>query len=192
MRWESLFDDLEAQLEHERTAGEGAFSVDTERHRLAELSLADRLRALPPGTAARIRLLDGRTVHVLPQAFGSNWLSGELRPAARPARTVVIPIGAIAGVLLDPYDETHMIAAPPEAPSSLSRKLGIGVVLRDLCRRRATVQVSTAAGESTGTIDRVTGDHLDLAVHEPDSPRRSTAVRSIEMIPLAAVLLVTC
>jgi len=63
-------------------------------------------------------------------------------------------------------------------------------VLRDLARRRRTLQIVTPGGPIAGTIDRVGKDHLDLAVHPADGWRRSSAVARVEVLALAQVLLV--
>jgi hypothetical protein len=74
---------------------------------------------------------------------------------------------------------------------SLSARLGLAFVLRDLCRRRGAVDVSTASEERLhGTIDKVGRDHLDLAEHEAGVPRRSAAVGRIRILPFDGLLLV--
>ncbi|CAN5201946.1 hypothetical protein BH09ACT1_BH09ACT1_01770 [soil metagenome] len=72
-----------------------------------------------------------------------------------------------------------------------SARLGIGFVLRDLCRRRLPVDIGLAGGRYHGTIDRVGSDHLDLAEHELDSPRREAAVIHYRIVPLDRLVLVT-
>jgi hypothetical protein len=52
------------------------------------------------------------------------------------------------------------------------------------------VIVRTRTGSWTGTVDRVGRDHLDLAVHEPGSPRRSRSIEQIRVIVLAEVVVV--
>jgi len=46
MRWDSLFDDLESQLEQELGAEEGDLLAEEERLRLGRLTLRDRLVAM--------------------------------------------------------------------------------------------------------------------------------------------------
>jgi hypothetical protein len=45
-------------------------------------------------------------------------------------------------------------------------------------------------GDVTGTIDRVGRDHLDLAMHERDVPRRDRNVTGTRIILLDQVLLI--
>ena len=39
----------------------------------------------------------------------------------------------------------------------------------------------------SGTIDRAGADHLDLALHDIDEPRRSASVRGYRLVPFAAL-----
>ena len=63
-------------------------------------------------------------------------------------------------------------------------------MLRDLCRRRTPVHLTTDDGRVHGTLDRVARDHLDLALHEPGALRRDAEVRGIRIVPLERILLV--
>jgi hypothetical protein len=83
--------------------------------------------------------------------------------------------------------------------SALAARLTLPFVLRDLCRRRAAVDLRIASahgggepgtGSVHGTIDRVGRDHLDLAVHEAGRPRREASVRQYRVVPLDQLLLV--
>ena len=47
------------------------------------------------------------------------------------------------------------------------------------------MQVGTRA--VAGTIDRAGADHLDLALHDIDEPRRSATVRGYRLIPFTAL-----
>jgi hypothetical protein len=73
--------------------------------------------------------------------------------------------------------------------SSLAARLGLAFVLRDLCRRRTPVRVSTIAEQLHGTIDRVGRDHLDLAEHDPDVARRDIAVHTHRILPTAHLVM---
>ena len=99
----------------------------------------------------------------------------------------MLPLHAVAALL--PTAE-QVTADREQAPGGLTDRLGLPFVLRDLARRRRPVQLRLRSGGVTGTIDRVGRDHLDLAVHPLDEPRRSSAVRRIEVLALAEVLLV--
>jgi hypothetical protein len=98
-----------------------------------------------------------------------------------------VPLDAIAGLLPEAARLAGSLEAPPERPDALSRRLGLSFVLRDLCRRRCPVEVTTASRALHGTIDRVGRDHLDLAEHDPGEPRRPGAVRAVRILPFAGI-----
>ncbi|MDQ0895458.1 hypothetical protein [Agromyces ramosus] len=195
MRWDLLFGDLEAQLDQEQRDEERALAVEEERLRLGRVTLRDRLTAMMRADASgtstvRVELIGGRGVALRPLAFGRDWMSAELADAGRSGRQSIVPIAAIAAVLplrsqLDPSLEPV-----PESSARLAERIGLPFVLRDLCRRRAPVRITTLDGVAHGTIDRVARDHLDLALHEPGSPRREREVQGYRIIPLPRVLLV--
>ena len=196
MRWDNLFDDLESQLEQELGAEEVDLLAEEERLRLGRLTVRDRvvgMTRLGEGGPERLRLAlhDGSLITVAVGSVGRDWIAGELIGARR--GSCVIPLAAVAGVL--PTAEQLERSGGPEqaveAAVALSARLGLAFVLRDLCRRRAAVELSTASEERLhGTIDRVGRDHLDLAEHEAGVPRRAAAVDRIRILPLGELLLV--
>jgi len=195
MRWDDLFDDLESQLEQELGAEEGDLLAEEERLRLGRLTLRDRLIAMSrPGERAsepmKLVMRDGSVVTVAVGSVGRDWVVGELIGARR--GSAVVPLAAVAGLLPTPEQLARSVASEPaaEPPVSLPARLGLAFVLRDLCRRRAAVDLSTASGDRLhGTIDRVGRDHLDLAEHEPGVPRRAAAVGRIRILPFGELLL---
>ena len=72
--------------------------------------------------------------------------------------------------------------------ASLASRLGLPFVLRDLCRRRTALHITTARERVHGTIDRVARDHLDLAEHEPGVARRDVGGAAVRMLPLAQIV----
>ena len=201
MRWDELFDDLESQLESGISAEENDLHAEEERLRLGRLRLRDRLVALHEASAAsagyvvRVALVSGDLVDLRPAAFGRDWVSGELigDPSGRPRRypQVILPLAAVGALHLG-REQVRQSLTPLAASTapSLSDRLGLPFVLRDLCRRRTGVEVVLAAGTASGTIDRVGHDHFDLALHEPGSPRRESMVTGMRIVPLSQVLLV--
>lgn len=197
MRWSNLFDDLSGQLEHELTAEELDLRGEEERLRIARLSLRDRLIALgahagPASEAClRLELADGSPIAVSPQSFGRDWFSGVVTSGSGRSRSVIVPLGAIASVLLEPERIARSIRAHPDAEESrLSARLGLPFVLRDLSRRRVRVELVTSSGVIGGTVDRVGRDHLDIAEHGEDEPRRTRAVRTVRMLAVDQLLLI--
>ncbi|HEY0247562.1 MAG TPA: hypothetical protein VGC45_04790 [Gryllotalpicola sp.] len=205
MRFDQLFDDLEAQLEHQLAEREARRRTDAERLRIARLTLRDRLAALVAGGegTVRLRLADGAVVELAPAAVGRDWLAADLPDGGQ----CVVPLGAVAAVSLSAAQarassERMPDAGPAEAgPANagsvnsspagggLTAKIGIGVVLRDLARRRVPVDVCTRLESAPvhGTIDRVGADHLELAVHERGVPRRASSVVELRVLALAAI-----
>jgi hypothetical protein len=196
MRWDLLFDDLESQLDHEQREEERALAIESERLRLGRLSLRDRVTAMaratePGGALVRLELQGGRIVQVRPLSFGRDWLSAELRDAPAAGEQCIVPLGAVSAVLPGRSQLEASLEPLPESTARLAERIGLPFVLRDLCRRRAGVSVETADGTHHGTIDRVGRDHLDLALHEPGTPRREREVRGYRIIPFDRLVLVT-
>jgi hypothetical protein len=197
MRWDNLFDDLESQLEQELSAEEVDLQAEEERFRLARLGIRDRLRSLSAASAAEDRVLrlvlaDASTVSIVPATFGRDWLAGELLEESRRRPQCVVPLDAIDGVLLS-RDQVLLGldgSGGDESPSALSARLGLPFVLRDLCRRRQSVELRLRDGRMHGTIDRVGRDHLDLAAHEPGAAHRQESVASYRIVRLSQIVLV--
>jgi hypothetical protein len=187
MRWDSLFDDLESQLERERTAEELDIEAEEERLRLGRLSMRDRLFALtlaPGNRTIRIGLTGGIRLAVRPQSLGRDWLSAVLADG----RQCIVPLAAIATVSLGRAEVSASLAAMTQ--DTVSGRLGLPFVLRDLCRRRRQVELTTLDGVLVGTIDRVGRDHLDLAVHDAGTARRESDVRDVLMLPIGRIVIV--
>ncbi|WP_210480667.1 hypothetical protein [Naasia sp. SYSU D00948] len=191
MRWDSLFDDLEGQLEQELTAEGDELRAEEERLRIGRLALRDRICALlaaRPLDPLRLRLVTGEQLSVRALTVGRDWLSGETGEGGRSG--VIVPLTAVAALVLRPDVVALSLEPGQGVERALPARLGLPFVLRDLARRRVPVSIQLAAGSVEGTIDRVGRDTLDLAVHDLDLPRRSNAVRAVEVLALPAVLAV--
>jgi hypothetical protein len=101
------------------------------------------------------------------------------------AREVLVPLAAVLGVT--------GLGAATEAPGSegeVGRRLDLRWALRGLVRSRSGVTLVLRDGSAvTGTLDRVGADHVDLAEHAHGEARRSTEVRQVRLVPLAAITL---
>lgn len=196
MRWNNLFDDLEGQLEHELGAEEVDLRGEEERLRLGRLSMRDRLQSLHEASGAReyslrVALLDGSIVRLRPLSFGKDWMSADLLDESSRRAQVILPLEAIASIVLDRDQVAASLAARPgDGSRGLSARLGIAFLLRDLCRRRSPVDLVLLAGTLHGTIDRVGREHCDLAVHEPGTSRREIGVTQYRIVPFGQLLLV--
>ncbi|WP_173921939.1 hypothetical protein [Agromyces sp. Marseille-P2726] len=197
MRWDLLFDDLESQLDQEQRDEERALAIEEERLRLGRLTLRERLTAMArsgvddPGESIRLELRGGHTVDVRPLAFGRDWMSAAHVGSARRDAQVIVPLHAIAAILPRAGQLDPSLAPLPESSPRLTDRIGLPFVLRDLCRRRTPVHLTTADGRVHGTLDRVARDHVDLALHEPGLPRRRSDVHGYRIVPLGQVLLVS-
>jgi hypothetical protein len=182
MRWERLFADLEARFEADERAEHESDVADLIRAERAQLSLADRLR---PHTGAVLtwRLepasgVDGSIQAVLLD-LGSDWVlittaTGTLR------RQLLVPMRSVAWI-------GGLSGAARVDHSQVARRMNLTVILRGRARDRAPLRIWTSAGQLTGTIDRVGADHLDLAVHDLELPRRASVIREVRCVPLAGV-----
>ena len=205
VRFDNLFDDLEGQLEHELTLDDVEMRAEEERLRLGRMSLRERIVAIQRAESShsayviRVQLVDGSTVRMRPSTIGRDWFSADLIDEGSWATTCIVPLTAVAGLLLSREQVAQSLReAPPTASGAppLAARLTLSFVLRDLCRRRTAVEVrepalpgrSSAHGATHGTIDRVGRDHFDLAVHEPGSARRERVVSHYRVVPFAQLL----
>jgi hypothetical protein len=197
MRWDNLFDDLESQLEQGLTAEEVDLKAEEERLRLSRLTIRSRILSIHESFdrhaefTIRMQLRSGDLLDLRPATVGKDWLSGDIRDSTTRNLQCIIPIDAIAAVVLTNDLVRRSVNEPvTETGQSLSGRLGLPFVLRDLCRRRVSVEILTMTTPVTGTIDRVGRDHVDVAVHEHGAPRRDAAVSAYRIVPLREVLLV--
>ncbi|MGY1857905.1 hypothetical protein [Modestobacter sp. SYSU DS0290] len=177
MRWEQLFADLEAQAADQEVAELDAEAASRSRAAVGQVRLAERLRGALGAevllTCAGAGELGGRLVEV-----GVDWLllvdvqQRELLVATRAVRAV----GGLTTLTVE--------VAAGGAPS----RLDLRRALRGLARDRATVQCLLDDGSVfAGTVDRVGADHLELAEHAVDRPRRRGAVSGVRAVVLSAV-----
>lgn len=194
MRWDNLFDDLEGQLENELNAEDVELRAEEERLRLGRMALRQRLTGVlagPPGSRVlRVVLVDAETITLRPTTFGRDWLAADLLEAGTGAPQCILPLAAIGAVILEPDQLPPSLMVQTETPARLVDRIGLPFVLRDLCRRRKSLQIRTGVGTVTGTIDRVGRDHLDLAVHATGTLRRAGEVRQLRIVPLQQIQLV--
>lgn len=191
MRWNHLFDDLAGQLEHELHAEERDLQQEEERLRLGRLELRGRLAVVlrerdSEKRVVTLRTAEGSLHRVRLRSLGRDWVAGDIVDS--PGTQVVVPLNAVESLVFTLEEAERTLAHTP-ARDDLSARLGLSFLLRDLCRRRTPLTVQTVAGELHGTVDRVGRDHVDLAVHEREVPRRTSAVDHVRVIPFTQLLL---
>lgn len=181
MRWDALFEDLEAQAAALATAERAAEIDERTRLELGSVAVADRLRAAIGGRVAA-RLPAGLTVRGTVERVGPDWLL----LAEDTGWEALMPLGAVLGVR-----GVGRQAAPPDAMTVVEARLTFRHALRGVARDRSAVRIhlvdGTADGVVDATIDRVGADFIDVAVHPAGEPRRGRDVREVEMLPLRAV-----
>lgn len=184
--WEHLFDDLEGQLAAEWESERAALEVESERLRISKLTLHERLSIVVKATPRlRVHLPGGDSWITTLHAVGADWIGVR---ADADARLRLIPLTAVEAVEMDHGTLLAGLAAPAGADGGLRARMGFGFVLRDLARRRVPVTLARrGVVPQHGTIDRAAADHLDLALHEQDEPRRVHGVRGFCSIPFHAV-----
>jgi|SRR5580765_1686899 len=177
MEWEGLFADLEAQWEAQERRELDAEVADRTRRERALVDLTARLAA-HRGRQVTVRTSAGDPLTGLIVDVGDGWLA-----LARSPRSVLVPLAAVVGV-------DGLTARSEDATAA--RRFGVGYALRGLSRDRVTVTVvDVAGGITTGTIDAVGADHVQIALHHGDEPRRAPNVRATRAIPFAALVSVS-
>ena len=176
MRWERLFADLEARWEAEASAELDAEVADRTRWERGQVALPDRLAAArATGVTVRVTTAAGELTGVV-EVVGADWFV----VTAGNGGEVLVPLPAVVLV--------SGLGTGAETAVTVQRRLGLSAALRRISRDRATVRVEDVhGGTRTGTIDAVGADHLDLAVHPVDEPRRRTSVTSHVAVPFAAL-----
>jgi hypothetical protein len=178
MRWQALFDDLEAQVEAAEAAELQAEVADRTRRELALLRTVDRLRAAE-GHPLAVTVHGAGVVHGRLLDAGGDWAL--LEEAG--GREVLVPLDGVLAV-----SGLGLRSGVPDSEGEVGRRLDFRWALRGLARNRAPVTVLLRDGSTvTGTLDRVGADHVDVAEHAPGEARRASAVRQVRLIPLPAV-----
>ena len=197
MRWDRLFADLEARFDELADAEAAAEMADRERVALGAVWATQRL-AGSIDRPIRVRLAGGSQVAGVLRTVGPDWLL----VTEGHGRDCLLALAAITAV-------EGLTASTGRVIGGLALRLDLRRALRGLARDRSPVAVAltgwggevagsgaadrygtAGSGEITGTIDRVGADFIELAVHAAWEPRRAGTVRSVALVPVAAVVLV--
>ncbi len=177
MRWQELFDDLGGQLDHADAVDRAAEADDDLRVARSRLALPAWMAST--GTELTLAMRDRTTVVGRVVEHGDDWV------VVRDGRgDVVVLVGSVTSA--SRAVSGAPAPAPVVAPSTRS-SLSLRTVLRGHVRRRAPVSVGTPAGVVRGTPDAVGADHLEVAVHDLDVPRRAEGVRAVAVLPFGAL-----
>jgi hypothetical protein len=181
MRWQQLFADLEAQFVEAASASERAEEASRARLEVGSLVLSDRLRGAL-GQPVQLRCRGTGQVGGTLADVGVDWLLLE----DDVGRELLVSRGAVLAV-----GGLGRLTAASRPAGAVWTRLDLRWALRALARDRAAVQVVVDDGAVlSGTVDRVSADHLELAEHEGDVARRPDAVLGIRAVVLEAVVLV--
>jgi hypothetical protein len=177
MDFDTLFQDLENQLERELDAELINRLEDEERERRAKLTFRERLIAIQrTHSATEITGItqDGRELSFVFKNVGKDWaalevtapsdLCGPIICALHALRSVQLPADVVRDSLGTPVGEVsdHDLRALA-GNNRLAEKVNFAFVLRDVSRRRKQVKVHIADRVFEGTLDQVGNDHLDVS-----------------------------
>jgi hypothetical protein len=178
MRWQQLFADLGGQFDEAEAAAERAESASRARAETGVVRLADRL-AGALGQAVSLRCRGAGQLTGVLSDVGVDWLLVE-DDGGREALVATAAVLSVGGL--------GRLTAAPADDGIVRGRWDLRRAARALARDRSGVRVVLEDGDVLiGTIDRVGADFLEVAVHEPDQPRRPGAVRSVVAVALDAV-----
>jgi len=181
VRWHDLFDDLEAQYDAAREAELGAEISDRTRRELALVRLVDRLRPAV-GQPVAVRVLGAVVIEGELTAVGPDWLL-LTEIAGREALLATHAVLSIGGLAAQ--------SANPESEGKVAARLTLAFALRAVVRDRSAVMLSYIDGSTTtGTLDRVGADFVEIAEHPPGEARRRGVVRGVRTVPLGSLAMV--
>jgi hypothetical protein len=181
MRWERLFDDVEAQLEAAEQAELAGEVADRTRREIARLRLVDRLRA-SVGAELQVRVAGAGALSGRLRRAGEGWLllSLESGPPAFVVSAAVLTVDGLPAAARDPGSEGPVLS-----------RLDLAHALRAVARDRSAVTVVLRDGTRLdGTLDRVGADFADLALHPVGEARRPSAVRSVRAVTFEALAVI--
>lgn len=177
MRWDALFDYMEAQLAARQRLDFEAEVTERALVDSAGIELADRLRG-SLGLGIRVHLSSGPAFEGVLSHAGSEALVLD-----EPQHQVLIPYAAAAQ-----YVGLSRVAV--SEPSTVRRRLGLGSALRGLARNRARVSILLQGRAETalhGVIDTVGRDFVDLLMAPEGEDWRPASARQVVSVPFSAL-----
>ncbi|MCU1536748.1 MAG: hypothetical protein JWP82_1099 [Humibacillus sp.] len=174
MRWERLFDDLEAQLAADEGHDRDAEIADRTRRERSLIGLHERL--LANVGAELVWWVAGRSVRAVVVDVGPDWVLTALAPG-RPLLLRTAAVRSLSG-----------LRRGAQTPSVVARRFTLALALGAVSRDRAAVELCDVDGRLTvGTVDVVGADHLEVAEHAADETRRAGNVTGVSLLPFASL-----
>jgi hypothetical protein len=178
VRWERLFDDLEAQAAAHDAAEFDAEVSERSRYEVGQVTLTDRLRAAA-GHPIVVRshgagMLRGRLDRV-----GAGWFLLE----EQAGRGVLVNVAAVTSIT-----GLGASSTPRGSEGSVGARLDLRHALRGIARDRSPVQAVLVDSTAViGTLDRIGADFAEIAEHALGEPRRAEAVVAVHTVPLQGI-----
>jgi hypothetical protein len=177
MRWQQLFADLQAQFEAEEAVEDRVAGASRARAEMGAVELVRRMRGSVGGPLT-LRCRGAGPVAGTLTDVGVDWLLLE----DEQGRSLLVASAAVRTVA--GLGQRTAI----EEGGAVRARMDLRWALRGLARDRSAVQVVLDdGGVLTGTLDRVGADHVEVAEHPADMPRRSEAVQGITAVVIAAI-----
>ena len=180
MRWDSLFDDFEAQLASAARLEQEAQVAELVRAEQAGIGIVERLRG--QGSApVELLLRAGVRLRGRVSQLADAWFVVDAAP-----HSALVPVGAVVSV-------AGLGRGARSEGSAVRRSLTLASGLRALARDRAVVSCMAdgGAGEPhviAGTIDTVGRDYLELSVRRDDAWAAPSAATAL--VPFGALIAV--
>ena len=136
------------------------------------------------------RVADAGSDWLLVEDPGHRGVAGQVdspddRGGLAPFGASLVPFGSIVSI-------TGLGIRAAAGPGvATAKRFGLGYALRGLSRDRSVVSLTDISGSvTTGTIDAVGADALDLSEHPADLARRAVNVLARRVIPFTAIVVV--
>ncbi|GAA3696597.1 hypothetical protein GCM10022377_06830 [Zhihengliuella alba] len=176
MRWDSLFADLEAQLEAEAVHDRAAEVQEMVRIEKSQVALAARLVAWV-GQSVDATTLGGQRFSGVLSHVGTGWIT----LGAAPLEYLLLT-SAVRSLVAD---------GERVAPESDLRqtKISLRMALRAVARDRAPVTIYAVDGSAaaTGTVDYVGVDFIQIAAHSVGEYVSNSRIVARHVLPLSGV-----
>ncbi|WP_432499202.1 hypothetical protein [Kineococcus gypseus] len=177
MRWDDLFDDLDARLAHAGRLDREAEVADRRARDLASVDLLGRL--LATAGELSVQLPDGGWVGGRVRAAGPGWVL--LAAGAPVPRQVLVPTAAVCAL--------RGLSRASTAPGAVAQRRTLVLALRALAAAGEDVLVRTPAADVRGRLVRVGADHVDVSAPGTAAPGSGGA--GVLTVPFASLLSVT-